>query len=149
MSSNDTAMEMLTDDDIVAQNQSLRRKFINHLTQGGEQFPIDTKDQSILLTALADMDRSALQNKKIGSTEKQGAADRQAAMIIAAMSTQFGTERSPFELVPGQASRGIDHDIGRLPAAQTVPGETDIGVSAETVDEFMSRMDEKSGYVKK
>lgn len=142
--------EMVTDDDIIAQNQRLRRKFINKVTDNGENFPEDGKSQLILLTALADMDRTALQNKKIGSTEKQGAADRQAAMIIAAMSTQFGSQKSPFETTEeDQLGRVINHDASRLPQAQTVPGETEIGISTETVDDFMQRMDEATGYVKK
>lgn len=131
---------ILNDDDIIEQNQQLRKKFVKHLTPEGK-FPEDIKAQYVLLTTMADMDRTALQNKKIGSTERQGAADRQAAMLIA---TIVGNceGKNPFESTTRQGTvPQLQSNL--IPEVVIVPGETDIGLEHETYDQFTARMESK------
>jgi hypothetical protein len=137
-----------TDDDIIARNQSLRRRFVGKLTSEGTTFPDDPKAGYLLLTAMADMDRTAIQNKKIGATERQGAADRQAAMLIATLGGHYGA-RSPFEVDSPDSPRIAAPvlDPSRMLALELVPGETDTAPVAENHDQFMERMDQKTGFV--
>lgn len=128
-----------TDDDIIARNQGIRLKLINHLTEDGK-VPEDIKEKFLLLQALSDGDRTAIQNKKIGSSEKQGAADRQAALVIAKMSREFGAI-SPFERQSGDSVESKALDSSRIPDVLLVPGETDIGLPTDTYDSFMQRME--------
>jgi hypothetical protein len=127
----------MSDDDILHRNQGMRRRFVDHLTQNG--FPEDAKDRYILLTALGDMDRTALANKKIGATERQGAEDRKAAIIAARITATFGS-RNPFESqIPGHNVPLLDTTL--LEPVTLAHGETEIGTAVETHDEFMARMD--------
>lgn len=140
--SDNTALEeriIETDDDIIARNQGIRRRLVDHLTEGGK-IPEDTKEKYVLLQALADGDRTAIQNKKIGSSEKQGAADRQAALIIAKMSKGFGT-RSPFEREGDAPTETRTLDSSKIPDVTLVPGETEIGLPTDNFDSFMGRME--------
>ena len=119
----DTTPFGLTDDMVLSFTQGTRKKFIAHLLANG--FPEDTKEQHILLTSLADMDRVALGNKRIGVNEKQAAADVLVAKAIAQISAQYG-QVNPFE-GQTQAFEPV-YDLTRLPAPQPAPGETDIGL---------------------
>jgi hypothetical protein len=133
-----------TDDDIVAFNQAMRRRLIKDMTD--EAMPATAEDRTVLLKALADSDRAALTNKKIGSQEKQGAADRQAALIIASLSQTYG-KASPFEVDPGMSHREPPKlDSSQLPPVTLVEGETEIGLPTDTYQTFIERMDSKNGY---
>lgn len=139
-----------SDDDIIARNQGIRRRFIDTLTAEGK-FPEDTKEKYVLLQAMADADRTAIQNKKIGSSEKQGAADRQAALIIAKMGSTFGS-KSPFERQRTDDDEGEREpprlDSAQLPAVELVPGETEIGLPSDNYESFMQRMEPNAEHKK-
>lgn len=135
---NQNADMILNDDDIIEQNQRMRKKFVEHLVPEGK-FPDDPKAQYVLLTAMADMDRTALQNKKIGSTERQGAADRQAAMLIATIVGSM-EGKNPFESTTGRTTIPL-LESQRIPEVVIVPGETDIGLEHETYEQFTARME--------
>jgi hypothetical protein len=128
---------VLTDDDLIAGNQNIRQLLVREMIANG--IPTDNKERYLLLTALGDSDRTALAQKKIGSTEKQGAADRQAALMIAEMAKRYGSA-SPFQ-APGQLGRIPVIQAGQLDGVELVPGETDIGTSSETYDSFMERLE--------
>lgn len=132
---------METDDDRMAFTQGIRKRLINDMTANG--MPSEKGDRMVLLAALGDMDRTALANKKIGSQERQGAADRQAAFIIQKLANQnFNTPSgSPFEkpTIEGEYTRVLPElDVSGLPELTLAPGETQIGIATRNFEEFMS-----------
>lgn len=130
----------LTDDDVLKLTQSTRYKLVNAITAEG--MPVDKGDRMVLLTALADMDRTALGNKKIGAKDKNTAAVLLAAQIFERLSNQFGN-RSPFEAPNSDVSDDAIPVLSAeaLPESEIGQGETEIGISQENYDEFMSRME--------
>lgn len=131
--------EDMNDDHILRYTQRKRRAFVEKITEGG--FPEDAKDRTVMLAALADMDRAALGNKRIGANERLAAADALVAHAISELSNKFGSV-NPFE--GGQTLEGaVQHpDPSRLPNVTPVPGETDIGLSNETFETLVSRFED-------
>lgn len=133
---------ILTDDEMLQYTQRIRRGFVDHTLENG--FPSDPKEQAILLSAISDMDRTAIQNKRIGTDANQAEADRMAAMMIAKMSNQFNGA-DPFARGDGSAPvrefPTIDETL--LPEVTLVPGETEVGISELTYDELAARMGKK------
>lgn len=134
--------EAVSDDEVLNYSQRLRRGLVDAMTENGTSFPEDTKDRYALLTALSDMDRTAIQNKKIGSVEREGAADRAAAVALAKV-IQLAGGNNPFV---GKTIHETPREIpvldeSNLEELTMVPGETAIGISSETYTEFMSRME--------
>lgn len=120
-------VEGMTDDDLMRFTQGKRKAFIDHITEEG--WPNDPKEQSIMLAALADMDRTALGNKRIGANERQSEADALVARAIGQLTTQFNG-RNPFEK-EGEG-KVPEYQADKLPEADAVPGEMDIGLSDQT-----------------
>lgn len=132
---------VMSDDDVLVYTQGLRKTLITEMTKDG--MPGEKGDRMVLLAALGDMDRSALGNKKIGAKERAGQADRQAALLIAAMTGQLGN-KSPFEIVPeaGQAEGQIPElDVSGLQELTLAPGETEIGLSTIGFEDFMTKVE--------
>lgn len=124
------------DEEILQFTQRERKKFVNHLIKDG--YPADPKEQRILLTALADMDRTALGNKRLNVDEKQVAVDGKVVEMVGKISEQFGGH-NPFE---GRTTGELPTvDTRALPEADPVPGETDIGISEDSYDDLMKRHD--------
>lgn len=137
----------MNDDQILNYTQGIRRQFVEQQVVEGK-FPADTKEQTVLLSALADMDRAAINRKRIGVSEKQAGADALAAQAIARLSRDFGA-MSPFVKGDGDEFEGEldvpEPEVGHLPPAEAVPGETDVGINDDTYDDFMNRMDDQMG----
>lgn len=129
-----------TDDERMAYTQNIRKRLVVKMTASG--IPEDKGEKAVLLTALADIDRAALGNKRIAAASKDSHEDRQAAMIIAALSAvRYPTPSgSPFEapIIEGQFRELPPLNESNLPALVLVPGETDIGNTTRTYDEFMA-----------
>jgi hypothetical protein len=139
----------MSDEQVVSFTQGVRKKLITTITAGGDRMPTDKGEQMVLLAALGDMDRTALGKMKIGAKERQGAADRDAAMAIAHLTTKFGG-RNPFEqgnLIEGESVRVAtpELDTTDLPALVLVDGETDQGISTQNYEEFMGSMEGSEG----
>lgn len=139
----------MSDDDVLRYTQARRKEFLEEVffkpkEDGGLDFPADTKEQSIMLAAMADMDRTAVNNKRIGVSEKQAANDSLVARTLARLGRDFGG-RNPFE---GNDQPVVDQarlpkvNESALPPAEAVPGEKDIGLSEDSFDGLMKRHDE-------
>lgn len=127
----------MSDDDILRHTQRVRKAFVDELT--GDGIPQDFKDRTLLLSALNDMDRTAIGNKRIGAAEQQAEADRLAAMAIGKLTQHFG-QNNPYERdVIDVDPEDINHI--ELPEVELVPGETDIGLSDMTYEEFARKME--------
>lgn len=131
----------LTDDAVLRYSQQVRHKLVGEMIANG--MPTDKGDRMVMLTALADMDRTALGNKKIGAKEKNTAATQLAAEIFTQLMGKLG-DRSPFAV---DAIEGEYREVPMLQAealgpTEMSPGETEIGVADENYDAFMRRMEQ-------
>ena len=125
----------MSDDEVMRFTQGVRRKYIAHLTSEGSSFPKDTKEQGLLLTALADMDRTALGNKRIQATELQSETDMQVAQVMAELSRRYG-QSHPFR-VDAEVGHIPEPNNNLLPIADAVPGETVVGTYTTDYDTLM------------
>lgn len=141
----------MSDDQIVDFTQGVRKQLVDDMTERGTAMPKEKGDRIVLLAALADMDRTAVAKMKIGSKERQGAADREAALIAARLHSQYGS-KSPFaiqrssddeDVIDGEYAeiRAPELDTTALPALEIKPGETDIGISTTNYEQFMGKME--------
>ena len=128
----------LSDDDIMRFTQGTRKRFVDEMMEGG--FPKENKDRTTLLMALADMDRTALGNKRIGATERRSAADALVATTLSRLQDSLG-ERNPFEGKDTPLAHLPEINQALLPDADPVPGETDIGISNTDYDTLMKETD--------
>lgn len=129
--------QKMTDDEILHYTLAKRRELIGVLTKGG--VPTDPKDQRTLLTTLSDMDKVALGNKRIGASEKQSAADVLVATAISEISRRFETT-DPFK--GGNRLSEVIVDVEKLPDANLVPGETDVGLSTQSFKELINKFEQ-------
>lgn len=127
----------LDDNAILSFTQRKRQELLNHLLEDG-QYPDDTKTQTVLLTTLADMDRTALGNKRIQSGERILQADALVNRAISTIIQQYGAQ-VPFQ--QGQSGPIPEVESSRLPSANPVPGETDIGLSEQNYETLVDQFD--------
>lgn len=134
----------MTQDELLGFTQMMRKKLIDAITKHGEQMPDDPKLQYVLLTALTDIDRQAVNLKKIGAQERANEADRLAAAAITAMLNKLGG-RHPFEQniidVEIEEAPAPALDADGLPPLELAPGETDIGIESRNFEQFMAEME--------
>lgn len=112
--------------------RGIRKDLIKSIVKRG--MPEDIKDRSILLTALADMDRTSLGKKKIKSDEGISNTQLMAAKIAADIFTNNDVKMLMIPKVPGTV-QVLDVDI---PDASLVFGELGIGSAKLNYDEFLS-----------
>lgn len=127
--------EGLTDDEILIYTQRVRQGFVNDVTRNG--FPVKPREQEVFLSALADMDRVAMGNKRIGANEKQSHADSLVAAALVSLGNQFNNG-NPFK---GPGASAVEVEVDKIPLVETLPGETDIGLSDETHKSFIAKIE--------
>lgn len=135
--------EVMSPEQALAYAQRHRRGVIDHLVKGG--LPGDPKEQKVLLSALKDMDQTALtqQRQKIDETNSDTARD--VADAMGQMVTHL-QNRDPFRRDDGSG------DVAPIPKADPeklghhpkVNGEDFIGAVNETYEEFMARMEREA-----
>ena len=130
----------MNDDDVLSYTQGVRKAIVDAKIAMGVA-TLDAKDTSVLLNALADMDRQSLTKKKIQTDNNNAEADRLAQQVIAKTFAHLGN-RSPF------ASPVDDRTINAVPFEAPdvivegfveLEGEAEIGLSDETYSDFMKR----------
>lgn len=132
-----TEVEPLNDDQVLDYTQRLRRKYVDTVTDGGVRMPSDSKDAKVLLTALSDMDKTAMGKKRLRSDEEQSKQSAQAIAELAALVAQsIGSSGNPTSATARPAPKLDDSGMEPL---KTVDGETQIGVSGETYESFEKR----------
>lgn len=112
-----------------------RKNLINSLTSKG--MPEDFKQQSILLTALADMDRVSLGKKKIKIDKDVGDMQKQAIELIATLYKNPHIKTINADHVEQHISCVLDDNN---PIPESVPGEMGSIGPTDNYDSFMSRM---------
>lgn len=131
---------VMNDDDVLSYTQGVRKAIVDaKIAEGVEK--LDAKDATVILSALADMDRQSLAKKKIQSDNNNAEADRLAQQIIAKTFSQLGN-RSPFAAAPGeQTVKAIPFEAPEVIVGEftELEGEAEIGISDETYSDFMKR----------
>ena len=135
MSNDVETSEHWSDDDVLRFTQNKRRTLVTKITADG--MPTDNKDRLVLLTALSDMDRTALTNKRIGSQEKISKSDQMVALAMAKLTKTLGNQ-NPFES-DEITNRSIDAEYEKIPIRECVEGEMTIGIEFDNYDEFMKK----------
>lgn len=123
----------LDDDQIMIYTHGIRKKIVSGMTEGGK-IPSDTREIQALAGVLNDMDRAAISIKKIKSDEKVAdTANANGAALVARLLKELSPtaiRNSNFvDIVPPT----LGNDIVK---PELKPGETDIGTSNLTFDEF-------------
>lgn len=123
----------LSDDDVLAYTQRIRRNFVDELIVN--KLPVDDKvTAGLMLQTLHDMDRTALGKKKIVIEQGQSESDRIVAQALAELSKNpnlgnvFNNNNSGIT---------IDADLSRLPIIEHVPGQDAVGLEDRTYDAFI------------
>lgn len=129
--------EVLTDEDVLRFTQGTRRKFVDFLLQDG--FPVDPKSQYVLLTSLADMDRTALGSMRVGAQKKMAESDQMVADALVSLRAHLRGSDPMKTLTPSGAIPSVQ--ISRLPAPVLVPGESEIGLAHTNYDEFIDKIE--------
>lgn len=130
----------LSDDDIIRLTQGQRKKLLEHYTANG--IPSSIEEQEALMKLLADMDRTALGNKRVKTDEKLAGTNELVAQAITDVIKHFGGN-DPFEnntsgVVINQV---MEPDPKLLPAPNPVPGEMNIGIEAHEFNEFVKQFE--------
>ncbi len=130
----------MNDDDVLSYTQGVRKAIVDaKIAQGVET--LDAKDTTVLLSALADMDRQSLTKKKIQTDNNNAEADRLAQQIIAKTFAHLGN-RSPFAApVDEHAIKAVPFEAPDVIIGGFVEldGEAEIGLADETYSDFMKR----------
>jgi hypothetical protein len=119
----------------LAFTQDVRRRLVNKLTENNS-VPTETKEQAILLNALADMDRQALGVKKIKSDEGIGNKQVAAASIL----MQLFNDPNIKNVGRGQRSGDIPVLDSSIVPDNIVDGELETTASTESYDSFTKRL---------
>jgi hypothetical protein len=143
MSENAQEVEGMTDDEILAFTQATRRQLVAALTKEGKM-PEDTKQQTTLLTTLADMDRAALGKKRVKVEED--ATKTQAAMtgLVAHMLVNvrrgrgLNADGTPLPTAVPALERPAPALSDSIPEPELVPGETSASPMVMTWEDFQT-----------
>lgn len=137
---------LMTDDEVLDFTQLQRRKFIRAFTNNGEQLPTDAKDAKVFLSALSDMDRTAIGKKRIQSDERIAEMNAQVVDGIAAeVRRTMASYYAPADSDPSQSKTAPTLEGVSLPPLEVAEGETAIGVESESYSAFEKRYEERYG----
>lgn len=131
----------LTDDEIIRLTQGQRKKLLDHYTEKG--IPNSIEEQEALMKLLADMDRTALGNKRVKTDEKLAGTNELVAQAITDVIKHFGG-KDPFANNdrPITFDQAPEPDLKLLPPANPVPGEMTIGIESHDFNEFVKKFED-------
>lgn len=133
------------DDQQLAFTQGLRRKLVEQFMATGS-WPVDTKQQNILLSALKDYDKVTLTLKRLDSENANADADRQALAHFHRISQMMGTKdlhrvEEPERGTPTEGP-ATPFDPNDIPPVNLVEGELATGMDPVNYDDFMAEQTE-------
>lgn len=115
----------LTDEELFRYTQNKRLALVDEMT--AHKMPTDTSEQSILLSALNDLDKQVVTRQKLKLEEKAVDAASSMADTMDFLYKNFGNH-SPLEReITGEVTRNVDLPDGPLTDVKLVEGELDIG----------------------
>lgn len=128
---------MLPSDDVLLdETQSLRRKIVEDLTPNGT-VPVDPKQTVLLLQTLDSMDRQALTKKRLRVDSENADKAAAAELIAATIMSKYGTV--PPDRSPGARTTPVEIPDALSGPVAVVPGQTFIGLESEDYESFMAR----------
>ncbi len=131
----------MSDDNIIRLTQGQRKKLLDHYTEKG--IPNSIEEQEALMKLLADMDRTALGNKRVKTDEKLAGTNELVAQAITDVIKHFGG-KDPF----ANNTTGViidalpEPDVKLLPVANPVPGEMSIGIETHDFNDFVKKFED-------
>lgn len=138
-------LEPMDYDKALSYSQIHRRRIVDSL-MAGPQVTSDTKELSVVLKALSDMDKSVLMERK--NNIDQGSADSSKA--VAEAMREFITGQNNINPFARKADGSVTEptatvipevDLEKLGEYELVDGEDEVGVISETYNEFIDRME--------
>lgn len=125
------------EDQELAYTRSLRRRFIETLTNNGVSFPTDPESIEAFTKLLADVDKQALTLKKLKIQQEQNQHNGEAATLVAQMLTKITglkMQNTPDNSIDAPE---LPESVGEVTVSE---GLTDKDPGSETFAEFSARM---------
>ena len=119
--------------------RDVRKQLIGDLIKEG--VPKDIKEQSVLLTALTDMDRSAIARLRIKSDDNNTDKMASAALVVAEVLRK--TKPREFQAIEIDDNREIPMLPASVPSGTYNEGLMQQGTNNTTFDEFMASRESK------
>ena len=119
--------------------RDVRKQLIGDLIKEG--VPKDIKEQSVLLTALTDMDRSAIARLRIKSDDNNTDKMASAALVVAEVLRK--TKPREFQAIEIDDNREIPMLPASIPSGTYNEGLMQQGTNNTTFDEFMASRETK------
>lgn len=119
--------------------RDVRKQLIGGLMKEG--VPKDIKEQSVLLTALTDMDRSAIARLRIKSDDNNTDKMASAALVVAEVLRK--TKPREFQAIEIDDNREIPMLPASIPSGTYNEGLMQQGTNNTTFDEFMASRESK------
>lgn len=127
-------------EEVLRYSQNIRRTIVSSYMEQG--VPKDVKETGMVLKALADMDKSALEERKNAIDSGNADSSRKVAEAMQEF-IRLQKNRNPFQ------RDSDDQPVGAVPELtleqlgdfELAPGETDIETIQETADDFLERME--------
>ncbi len=119
--------------------RDVRKQLIGDLIKEG--VPKDIKEQSVLLTALTDMDRSAIARLRIKSDDNNTDKMASAALVVAEVLRK--TKPREFQAIEIDDNREIPMLPASIPSGTYNEGLMQQGTNNTTFDEFMASRESK------
>ncbi len=126
-------------EDIDLNYARVMRKQVIETNLNDGKIPDDLEKQSMILTALKDLSRDAIANKKIKSEEKIAAGHAENTKLVADLLSQINIKRMRSETPVTGRSNIADVD---LPPVTKIDGETSTQISNTTFVEFTASLDD-------
>lgn len=127
----------MTEEEVYQHTQSLRRKIIRMGSKSLEQIQ-DPKIVTNLLKAANDMDKLELGKRRLKNEEQQTRNQAQTHALIADVLNAIPSVKN-YRIEDNQQPVNHNLDDSDLPPLDIVPGETDIGTSTMTHEEFVKK----------
>lgn len=119
--------------------RDVRKQIVNELMKKG--VPQDPKDQSTVLTALTDMDRSAIARLRIKSDDNN--MDKMAAAALVVADLLRKTKPKEFQTQDFDEAREVPMLPSSIPSGSYNEGLMQQGTNNTTFDEFMAKRESK------
>lgn len=132
---------VLSYEDTLAYSQGIRRTVVDKYMEKG--VPKDPKEVETVLKALKDMDSTAINDRKNNIDQASADSSKEVAEAMREM-VLMQQNRNPFERTPDgsvETTPVPEANPEKLGDHELVDGEEEIGVIAETSNDFMKRME--------
>lgn len=131
-----SAVEKLTDDDVLNFVQSTRKNIVTELTAKG--IPVDNDERNTLLRTLEGMASTAQGNKRLRKEEESSAIEAQAKAMLSMLFKTNGRDPAKVDCTV-TAERVFDLPAQLGSGAPISPGATEVGISSETFKDFSGK----------